>query len=310
MLDLPPLSEKFEDFFDQWKIPDQNVRGHQISLRSLIFILQDQFRLGNHEFVLKILSIMEASCSPTNVVDSECGFIRLWRGTVYRKIGKFDYARIDLSQASDYFIFIEDYENYARCLLCLGDVLRAKAITRVSLMSGLYLLQALSFYLKGKQILETKIPQAEKQDRTYLLLSAQFQWAIARAFIVLRIANHKVLKGLRIAWDLSCQTHSTWAQEECAQLLARYYEIKNNFREALKWYEISYANASSSRNVDRLIETMISLAKISKKNGDVQNMSLYIEEASQILTPLLKQNLPSNHQFFYFASELELIEKK
>jgi len=298
-------------YYDRWTVPNDWVIANGVSLKELVFDIQNLIRMGQYELVFSEIELLLSTCTVTNKHNPEWAYLRLLLGITKRKCGQLKIARQYISLALKDFKTVNDTENSIRCLIAMGDTWRAQALmSNDSRATKNHWLRASKFYDEAKITSEDYLERTTSiQNTVVILLRAQILWAQARVDLTLGKVLHLVEASLLEAWNLSLEADSIWAQEEAAQLLGRYYEKVVDIKNARKWYNISLKKAKESSNVDRLIETYLYLAKLKEKTNDFISAHKLAINAEKILSPLLEQNLPENHQFFKFQNEIMRIKK-
>ena len=234
-----------------------------------------------------------------------CARVSLLLGISHRKRGEFPSAEHEIRHAIEHFSQTGDATNQACATLALGDVCRARAMCEDDEYEAKVLWeQALELYRRAEAILvclnRTSFLRVENQR-----LYPQILWAIGRVFLALATKHDVAAHNFGKAWKISRRLAFYWGQEECAQLIGRLAEARGNARSARRWYRRSLCLSRRSGNVDRIMENLLYLARLSKSR--IENPSNVYDLASQareIAIPLVaNQNLPPSHQFHAFLAE-------
>ena len=110
------------------------------------------------------------------------------------------------------------------------------------------------------------------------------------------------------AWGISEKWNSNWAREECAQIIGRYFELMDDFNNAIVWYQTAYSISLETRNIDRHIENSILLAKLYLKTENIEGAhDLACAAKEQLIELIENSDLPRGHQFYEFLKAANFI---
>lgn len=270
-------------------------------------------RFGLHDDAVHLLMSHEADCRNEGIPHNGvwCANVSLLLGIVHRKRGEFDSAEQEITHAVQHFSQTGDATNHACATLALGDVYRARAICEGDQHEAKVIWeQALELYRRAEGILvfldRSSFLRTENQR-----LYPQILWAIGRVFLALATNLDVAAHNFGKAWKISRRLDFYWGQEECAQLIGRLAEARGNPRSARRWYRRSLCLSRQSGNVDRIMENLLYLARLSQSTlENPSNVYDLANQAYEVVIPLLaNQSLPPSHQFHKYLAEARHLMK-
>lgn len=255
------VSVEWDDSHDTWLFPSelQTLSEHD-SLKSFIRSIQELIRIGAYPSAeRRLLAEIETPRIPlTRDALHSRAYVLLILGIVLRKSQQHQRAREALGQSLGLLRRVGDTNGTARCLLAIGDVHRSMA-TVSRKVNGAYVEHARLRYLESAKTISHIDDTTSTSSR---LLVAQANWAMAKLDLVSHTIAGDTLWHLTDAWRISRETGSLWAQEECAQIIGRYYLHIGWLRGATQWTKCALSCSLRTGSIDRLIESTLLLGVI------------------------------------------------
>ena len=293
---------------DQWQVSDGIKVSNNVYLFEYLNEILYLIQTGHYSKAQENLLSNYPKCESILSKNEKCAILSLLLAIVNRKLGDFKEALKYAEHAETHLQISDDNLNYCRCKIAIGDIWRSKD-KRTTILSNKKagLLKANLYYNEAEHIIN-EFHEIQSKNPTSRLLQAQVIWAQAKIQQEKEEYSNNILKKLYTAWEISENTESKWAQEECAQIIGRYFEFVGDYTEAVHWYQKAYLTSQETHNLDRYIENSISLAKLHLKMGRKSEAVEIAIQARRVICPFIESSkLSNNHQFYDFLDILNEI---